>query len=311
MTTPIKNEKITHPLLEAHQVELFIKREDLIHPFISGNKFRKLKYNISEAKQQNKKTLLTFGGAFSNHIAATAAAGNAYGFKTIGIIRGDELGLDIDKTLTQNSTLAFAVKQGMQLHFISRADYKLKEQASFITQLQHTFGDFYLIPEGGTNELAIKGCSEILTTNDHTFDMVCCSVGTGGTLAGLIRSAQAQQHIMGFPALKENYLHLEISKKTTQLNWELNRDHHFGGYAKTTPELITFINDFYKTQKILLDPIYTGKLLYGIFECLKQGKFRKKTRILAIHTGGIQGIAGINTKLKKKGQKLITTSYEI
>ncbi len=311
MPITVKNEKIIHPLLQEHQVELYIKREDLLHPFISGNKFRKLKYNISEAKKQNKQTLVTFGGAFSNHIAATASAGNTYGFKTIGIIRGEELALDLNKTLAQNSTLAFAVKQGMQLHFISRADYKLKEQEPFITQLQHTFGDFYLIPEGGTNELAIKGCTEILTPDDRTFDVICCSVGTGGTITGLIRSAQAQQQVIGFPALKENYLHLEISKKTTQGNWELNRDYHLGGYAKTDTKLVSFINDFYKTQKILLDPIYTGKLLYGIFECLKQGKFRKKTRILAIHTGGLQGIAGINTKLKKKGQTLITTSYEI
>ncbi|WP_010180682.1 1-aminocyclopropane-1-carboxylate deaminase/D-cysteine desulfhydrase [Aquimarina agarilytica] len=311
MITTVKNDQILHPLLEQYQIELFIKREDLLHPHISGNKFRKLKYNTAKAKQQNKQTLLTFGGAYSNHIVATACAGNLYGFKTIGIIRGEELGVDLSKTLAQNNTLAFAVKQGMQLHFISRSEYKLKEKATFITGLQKRFGDFYLVPEGGTNELAIQGCTEILTPNDHSFDVICCAVGTGGTITGLIRSAQPEQHVIGFPALKETYLHKEISKKTTQTNWELNRNYHLGGYAKTTPELISFINEFYKTQKILLDPIYTGKLLHGIFESIKQGNFRKKTRILAIHTGGLQGIAGINTKLKKKGQKLITTNYEI
>ncbi|WP_010523088.1 1-aminocyclopropane-1-carboxylate deaminase/D-cysteine desulfhydrase [Aquimarina agarivorans] len=310
MTTAVKNEQLHHPLLTKHQIELFIKREDLLHPHISGNKYRKLKYNIAEAKAQKKQTLLTFGGAFSNHIAATAAAGKNYNFDTIGIIRGEELATNIQKTLLENNTLAFAASQGMQLHFISRSDYKLKNESTFTNALHEQFGDFYLIPEGGTNELAIKGCSEILTPNDSAFDIICCAVGTGGTITGLINSTSSDQKIIGFPALKENYLHQEIQKNTTNTNWELNKTYHFGGYAKTSPLLVEFINNFYKKQHIQLDPIYTGKLLYGIFDMIRQGKFRKKTRILAIHTGGLQGIAGINTKLKKKGQKIITTNYE-
>ena len=307
----VPNQKIEHPLLREHEIELFVKREDLLHPFISGNKYRKLKYNISEAKTQKKTTLLTFGGAFSNHIAATAAAGKQYNFKTIGIIRGDELGVDIQKTLSTNATLAFAAAQGMQLHFIKRSAYKLKDTCKFIDQLHNQFGDFYLIPEGGTNNLAIKGCEEILTPSDKSFDLICCAVGTGGTMCGLINSAQAHQKVMGFPVLKENYLHQEIDRKTTNNNWTLNRKYHLGGYAKYNEALIRFMNSFFDDQQILLDPIYTGKLLLGIFEEVRLQKISKKKCILAVHTGGIQGITGINNKLKNKQATLIKTHHEI
>ena len=311
MLKSIPNQKINHPLLDKYEIELYLKREDLIHPDISGNKFRKLKYNIAEAKKQNEHTLLTFGGAFSNHIAATAAAGNKYNFKTIGIIRGDELGLDINKTLASNATLAFAISKGMQLHFVSRSDYKLKETSLFIENLKNKLGHFYLVPEGGTNDLAIKGCQEILTPKDDTFDVIACAVGTGGTLTGLINSAKAHQKIIGFPVLKENYLHEEVEKRTTAKNWKLNRNHHLGGYAKYNEDLILFMNSFFDNQKILLDPIYTGKLLMGLFREIETNSFSKKTRILAVHTGGLQGIAGINTKLKNKKNTLIKTHHEI
>lgn len=310
MLEVVPNQKIEHPLLTTHEIELFVKREDLLHPQISGNKFRKLKYNIKEATKQNQHTLLTFGGAFSNHIAATAAAGSHYGFKTIGIIRGDELGIDIEKTLATNATLAFAAKQGMQLHFISRSDYKLKESEEFIEKMQHQFGDFYLVPEGGTNDLAIKGCEEILTPADTSFDLICCAVGTGGTVSGLINSAEAHQKVIGFPVLKENYLHKEIEKKVRNNNWELNRNYHLGGYAKYNEQLIRFMNSFFDSQHILLDPIYTGKLLLGIFEEIRLQKIPKKIRILAVHTGGLQGVSGINSKLKNKNATLIKTYHE-
>ena len=310
MLKAVPNQKIEHSILSTHEIELFVKREDLLHPNISGNKFRKLKYNIEAAKKQNQHTLLTFGGAFSNHIAATAAAGSHYSFNTIGIIRGEELGLDIKKTLATNATLAFATKQGMQLYFISRSDYKLKENADFIKNLNNKFGDFYLVPEGGTNDLAIKGCEEILTPEDASFDIICCAVGTGGTVSGLINSAKAHQKVIGFPVLKENYLHEEIAKKVNTNNWELNRNHHLGGYAKYNEELIRFMNSFLDSQKTLLDPIYTGKLLLGIFEEIRLQKISKKKRILAVHTGGLQGIDGINTKLKNKNATLIKTYHE-
>ena len=172
------NQKIN--LISEKEIVLYIKREDLLHPIISGNKFRKLKYNLEEAKRKNKKTLLTFGGAFSNHILAVAGAGAEFGFNTIGVIRGEEL----ENNINDNPTLSQAKDFGMQFHFISRDLYREKETQSFILQLQEKFGDFYLLPEGGTNFLAIKGCEEILTVEDKTFfTHVVCSTGTGGTFS--------------------------------------------------------------------------------------------------------------------------------
>ena len=306
-----ENQQIVHSLLAKNEIELFIKREDQLHPHISGNKFRKLKYNLANARNKNYQTLLTFGGAYSNHIVATAAAGKEYGFHTIGVIRGKELAINLKKTLAENLTLNFAFQQGMELHFVSRSDYKIKATSTFISGLTEKFGNFYMLPEGGTNNLAVKGCEEILTSEDKKFDIICCSVGTGGTISGIINASKSHQQIIGFPALKENYLHQEILNFTNKTNWKLNRNHHLGGYAKITPELIEFTNSFYSEQKILLDPIYTGKLIKGIFEEVKQGNFPKKTRILAIHTGGLQGISGINTILKKNHQTLIKTTHEI
>jgi len=311
MSTAVFNQAITETFFNDFEVELYIKREDLLHPYISGNKFRKLKYNIAEAQQLQQKTLLTFGGAYSNHIHATAYAGKKNGLKTIGIIRGDELGGEqLEKTLSQNKTLAFAKAQGMHLHFISRSNYKLKNTPTFIERLKQQFGDFYLLPEGGTNDLAVKGCTEILTPQDSSFSHICCAVGTGGTVTGIINSSHHNQHIIGFPVLKETYLDAEVSKKVTNTNWHLNRNAHLGGYAKVTPELVNFINSFYKKHQIALDPIYTGKLLFGIYNQIVQGNFPKKSRILAIHTGGLQGTAGVNARLEKQRQKLINTNYD-
>jgi len=280
-------------------VSLTIKREDQIHPFVSGNKFRKLKYNLIQAKSDNYDTLLTFGGAFSNHIAAVAAAGKEQGFKTIGIIRGDEL------FEHQNPTLLFAKSCGMRLEFISRENYRLKMEAFFIDQLKQQFGDFYLIPEGGTNELAVKGCKEILIEADSQFDYICCAVGTAGTIAGLINSAKPQQKVLGFPALKGDFLQEEICKFAASGNWELISDYHFGGYGKINEDLIRFINAFHNQTKIPLDPIYTGKMVYGIADLIHQGYFPKESKILAIHTGGLQGISGMNNLLRHKNLPLI------
>lgn len=281
--------------------QVFIKPEYLNHPYISGNKYRKLKFNILEAKRVSQESLLTFGGAFSNHIAAVAFAGKEYGFKTIGVIRGEEL---FDKIDT-NETLNFAKQCGMQFKFVSRIQYRDKTNENFIEKLKNEFGEFYLIPEGGTNELAIKGCEEILTDADKAFDFVCCAVGTGGTISGLINSSHPNQKILGFPALKGNFLNEEISKFAIGSNWELITDYHFGGYAKINEDLISFINNFKTDYKIPLDPIYTGKMMYGIFDLLEKGFFPKGSKILAIHTGGLQGIEGMNTLLKQKKMILI------
>ncbi|WP_299125203.1 pyridoxal-phosphate dependent enzyme [uncultured Winogradskyella sp.] len=282
-------------------IKLVIKREDLIHPLISGNKYRKLKYNFIKAKENNSKVLLTFGGAFSNHIAAVAFAGKEYGFKTIGVIRGEELELKKDL----NPTLRFAKNCGMDLKFVTREDYRNKTNSNFIDDLKSEFGNFYLIPEGGTNNLAVKGCEEILQPKDMGFDYVCCSVGTGGTISGIINTSQRHQNILGFPALKNVSLQQDIRKFANQENWELITDYHFGGYGKIKPELITFINRFKKTYGIPLDPIYTGKMMFGIFDLIEKGFFPKGSKILAIHTGGLQGIHGMNEKLSRKKTPLI------
>ncbi|GHA25965.1 1-aminocyclopropane-1-carboxylate deaminase [Salinimicrobium marinum] len=288
-------------ITEENGVSVYLKREDLLHPEVSGNKFRKLKYNIREAISQKQHTILTFGGAYSNHIAATAAAGRLYGLKTIGVIRGEELGKDIQKTLQENLTLKFAASCGMEFDFVSRSEYREKDSEEMIQWLQKKFGSFYLVPEGGTNALAIKGCEEILKDADKNFDIVCCAVGTGGTISGIIKSSTENQKILGFPALKGDFLTSEVNKRTEKNNWKLTIDYHFGGYAKVNSELINFINKFRLQYGIALDPVYTGKMMYGIFDLIEKGHFPENTRILAVHTGGLQGISGMNQMLKKKG----------
>ncbi len=298
-----ENQLVAH--FVASNISLCIKREDLIDPFISGNKFRKLKYNLQEAFRGNFEILLTFGGAFSNHIAATAAAGERYGFKTIGIIRGEELGENLEKTLKENATLKYALSCGMQLEFVSRETYRDKMNDDFLKALRIKFGDFYLIPEGGTNELAIKGCEEILQKEDKEFDFICCCIGTGGTISGIINSSTPEQKVLGFPALKGNWLVSEIKEYSNKENWELITDYHFGGYAKMNYKLVSFINSFRKKYQIALDPVYTGKMMYGIFDMIENSAFPQNSRILAVHTGGLQGIAGMNTILYKKNLPLL------
>ncbi|AEH01493.1 1-aminocyclopropane-1-carboxylate deaminase/D-cysteine desulfhydrase [Lacinutrix sp. 5H-3-7-4] len=285
----------------ALNVEVHLKREDTIHPIISGNKYRKLKYNLKEAKQQNKNTVVTFGGAYSNHIAAVAAAGKVYGFKTIGVIRGEE----IKDKLERNATLKYAKSCGMTFKFISRLEFRNKNEFYFIENLKNEFGDFYNIPEGGTNALAIKGCEEILTQDDFKFNYVCTSVGTGGTVAGIINSTKPNQQVLGFSALKGDFLREDISKFAKQDNWKLITNYHFGGYAKINEELITFINTFKAINNIQLDPIYTGKMLFGIQDLIEKKYFPEGSKILAIHTGGLQGIQGMNERLKQKGLPII------
>ena len=293
------NQKITYDLPKG--ITLEIKREDLLHPFVSGNKFRKLKYNILQAKAENQSVLLTFGGAFSNHIAAVAYAGKEQGFETIGVIRGDELR---DK-ISENPTLSFAQECGMRFEFVTREAYRHKTETAFIEQLQAQFGSFYLVPEGGTNNLAVKGCEEILTEFDAHFDFVCSAVGTGGTISGLINSALPHQKVLGFPALKGDFLQNEIHKFVNNKNWELITDYHFGGYGKVTTEFIEWMNWFYAQTGIPVDPIYTGKMVFGVMDLIQRNYFPPKSKILMIHTGGLQGIAGMNAKLEKQNKPIL------
>ena len=301
-----QNQQVFLPILEEKKVELFIKREDLIHPFVSGNKFRKLKYNLQEAKKLKKKALFTYGGAFSNHIVATAVAGKIAGFKTFGIIRGDELGKKLEETLEENATLREAHNNGMKFQFVSREQYRQKSSFGFVEKMKNKWGDFYVIPEGGTNCLAVDGCEEILNKEDSEFNYICSAVGTGGTISGLINASKKNQKIIGFPALKGNFLSEEIKKYVgRKKNWSLQKAYHFGGYAKHNEELITFINNFTAETGVLLDPVYTGKMLFGILDLIEKGDFSEGSKILAIHTGGIQGIAGVNQILEKKDQQII------
>jgi 1-aminocyclopropane-1-carboxylate deaminase len=249
----------------------------------------------------DSKVLLTFGGAYSNHIAAVAAAGKRYGFTTVGIIRGEELKLQ--KAL--NPTLEFSKNCGMHLKYVSREDYRCKTTTHFIDKLREEFGDFYLIPEGGTNDLAVKGCEEILKPEDSEYNYICCSIGTGGTISGIINASKEHQSILGFPALKGDFLQEDIRKFAIRENWEVITDYNFGGYGKIKPELIAFINRFKSNYNIPLDPIYTGKMMFGIFDLIEKGFFRKDSKILAIHTGGLQGINGINDILRRKKLPLI------
>ena len=301
MNLPLKVplQKVTDSLIEEKGLDVFIKREDLIHDRISGNKWRKLYYNLKEAAALKYPTLLTFGGAHSNHIAATAAAGMEFGFQTIGLIRGEA-------AQTLNPTLQYALECGMQLCYVRREDYRDKTSKAFAEKYLLDFSECYLIPEGGTNLLAVKGCEEILSGVEIDFDFVCCSVGTGGTISGLINSLNPHQRALGFSSLKgADFLIEEIAKYVSNSQWALNLDYHFGGYAKVNSTLIDFINYFKTTHHIPLDPVYTGKMLFGLWDLIEKDYFRRGSTIIAIHTGGLQGIEGMNQRIKNKGLHIL------
>jgi 1-aminocyclopropane-1-carboxylate deaminase len=263
---------------------------------MSGNKWHKLKYNLQKARNEGKETLLTFGGAYSNHIYAVAAAGKIFNFKTIGIIRGEE-------QLPLNPTLSFAKDNGMMIYYLDRISYRKKSSPEIINQLQEKFGDFYLLPEGGTNELAVKGCSEIISKIDIDFDYICCPCGTGGTLAGLISGLNGNKFALGFAVLKgASFLKEDVnsllinSGNNSSQNWDINIDYHFEGYAKMNPNLLEFVNRFSSLTKILIEPIYTGKMLFGIYDLAAKGFFNEGSQIIAVHTGGLQGLKGLSDR---------------
>ncbi len=299
---PSPIQELQHDCLRQKRVRLLVKRDDLLrlHPASAfcGNKWRKLQYNIQEAHRQGQGSLLSFGGAFSNHLAAVAEAGQAFDFQTIGIVRGEEV---------DNPTLRFCQQCGMQLHFVSRTDYRQKDQPDFLSALQKRFGKFYLLPEGGSNALALKGCAEIVTeiqaqlpSGFPTHLAVAC--GTGGTLAGIAQKLHGASRLIGFPVLKGDFLQRDIERLLSDTTsgalpvFELQYDYHFGGYAKFSTALIHFMNRFKADFNIPLEPIYTGKLFYGLFDLIQKDFFRPGSTILAIHTGGLQGIAGFQER---------------
>ncbi len=300
-------QKLESPLLTEKQIDLWVKRDDLIHPTVSGNKWRKLKWNIEKAQQAKRSTVLTFGGAFSNHIAATAFACKQAGLKSIGVIRGE-------KVEPLNATLSKAQADGMQLHFVSREAYKLKKDDDFILGLRNQFGNFHLVPEGGANYYGVMGCMEIAKELDFQPDIWATSAGTGTTASGLLMSCESKQEIMVFSGLKGGeFLADEIRHlinystfnpdSTAEIMQQLNlqTQYHFGGFAKITPELVEFANAFYSQFKIPLDLIYTAKLFYGLFSRIKQNQIKPHSKIVALHTGGLQGNSGFEKKLKKFG----------
>lgn len=291
-------QKIELPNIQKN-VNVYLKREDLTHPIISGNKWRKLKYNLIYAKENGYKTLLSFGGAYSNHIHAFSKAGELFGFNTIGIIRGEE-------TLPLNSTLSSAKESGMKIEYVSRTDYRKKRELDFIENLKEKFGDFYLVPEGGTNNLAIKGCTEIINNIIIDFDYVVSACGTGGTLSGLICGLNGNKRVLGIPALKgadflnneiENYVYNYTGKYFD--NWELKLDFHFGGFAKIDKPLFVFMREFEKINQIKIEPIYTAKMLFAVKSLIENNEIPENSTVIALHTGGLQGKSGMQQKINK------------
>lgn len=303
LAQPPTIQPIDSAIAQQAGVDLSVLRLDVMHPSVNGNKWFKLKYNLLEARQKNFTTLLTFGGAYSNHIYATAAAGNLFGFRTIGVIRGEE-------HLPLNPTLSFAVQQGMQIVYIDRQKYRQRYTAELQAELKERFGEVFIIPEGGGNLNGVRGCMEILSGAGEfwkrQFDTVCVACGTGSTLAGIVLSLQQGQRVIGFPALKNGeFLAGEIESflknyrasgvpttKNAIASWELVCNYHIGGYAKVNDELLLFAQQFTQEHSIPLDYVYTAKMFYGVMDLLKQGFFPPSTRLLLIHTGGLQGNLG-------------------
>ncbi len=280
-------EEISFEPINKYNVRLFFKRDDLIHPFISGNKWRKLKFNLIKASRENKTHLVTFGGAFSNHILATAAAGAKFGLATTAFIRGEE---------ADNQILDLCRIFGMKLILVSREAYKDKSALyqNHFSSNPHTF----LIDEGGYGAEAEKGCREIITELKNEYDAIFCAAGTGATAAGIINAAKelklsADIHIIS--ALKGgDFLKKEIDQLLIAPHpYQLHCNYHFGGYAKTNHELIEFIKTFIRSTGVLVDPVYTGKVLYAINDLVLSGFIKPQSKILMIHTGGIFGILGM------------------
>ncbi len=291
--------EIKPAIFQKKEIKLFIKRDDQIHPNISGNKWRKLKYNLLEASQKGFQKLLTFGGAYSNHLAATAAAGKEYGFETIGIVRGERIE-------PLNPTLQFVESCGMELKFVTRSAYRNKHSPTFFEEAQLGQTDYYIIPEGGSNCLALKGVQEVVTELHSQLgqlpDYICTACGTGATMAGIIKGLNGAGNVLGIPVLKGDFMQKEVAgllqKCTGNIpqNWQIFNNYHFGGYAKFTPELLDFMRSFQQDFGIPLDPIYTGKMMYGVFDLASKDFFEKGSTVVMVHTGGLQGVKGFEER---------------
>ncbi len=285
---PSPLEEVDDELLREHGVRLLLKRDDLISAEVPGNKWRKLHPNLRAAHGQGHSTLLSFGGAYSNHIRAVAAAGRACGFSTIGIIRGEE-------HLPLNWSLTYAAQQGMRLEYLDRTTYRSKHTPAVVDGLHERFGDFYLLPEGGSNALAVRGCAPIADEIDEDFDAICCACGTGGTLAGLAAGLAPTQEAIGFSVLKGgDFLTEEVRRFQEEAgvvtdNWSIETGYHFGGFAKHPPGLAAFIEEFHARHGVLLERIYVAKMLAGVYDLVARGRFRRGSTVVALITGPAEG----------------------
>jgi len=280
--------RIHDPLLDEYQVELWLKRDDRLHPVISGNKWRKLKYCLDDALSLNAHTLMSMGGAYSNHLHALAYVGRALGLKTIGVIRGEP-------PPVFSATLNDLQRWGMDLQFVSRSAYRNYRKIKNGVDLPGLQEGQYWLPEGGAHAFALKGVAELVNEIDIAYDTICLPCGTGTTLAGLINAVSEPVSILGFSALKPSYgLRADIESwlKHPLPDWRLIQDYHFGGFAKTNAALMAFIDSFECHQAITLEPIYTGKMMYGLYDLITKRYFKPGHRIIALHTGGLQGLRG-------------------
>ncbi|ESP95338.1 MULTISPECIES: 1-aminocyclopropane-1-carboxylate deaminase/D-cysteine desulfhydrase [Pseudoalteromonas] len=281
---------INHPLLVEKKIDLIIKRDDLLHPTVQGNKWRKLKYNLLELKRQQYQSLLTFGGAFSNHLYATAMASKVFQIPAHFIVRGPNLD-------PKNPTLRFAKACGVNLLPVTRVEYRQRHETDYLAQLQRQFPTAYIIPEGGSNKFALQGCKELAQSLPRS-DYLCCAVGSGGTLAGLLNGIDDATHVLGLAVLKgAHYLNEEVTKlnpsAATKPNWQILSQFHDGGYGKFSAALWQFCQHMKRQYHLPLEPIYSGKMLFGLWQLIQQDYFPRGSTIVAIHTGGLQGLDGL------------------
>lgn len=298
---PSRVQEVQSTEFKAAGLRLLVKRDDLLAPApgsaFCGNKWRKLKYNLLAAREQGLEHLVTFGGAYSNHLAAVAEAAQLFGFSSTGIVRGEE-------TLPLNPTLHFARACGMELLYVSREAYRHKTDAEFLQTINIDPAETYVLPEGGTNALALPGCRELTQEipAQAAPDYIAVACGTGGTLAGIVTGLDNRCKALGFSVLKGDFHRDEVRRLLDEnggsllYNWEICTGYHFGGYAKWSPELINFIRRFKSEHGIALDPVYTGKLFFGLFDLASKGHFPRGSTVLAVHTGGLQGVAGFEER---------------
>ena len=286
---PSKIKELKLNINNSNNIKLFIKREDLIHDIVSGNKWRKLNYNFKYIKEKKIKKILSFGGAYSNHLHALSWLAKKNNIKSFGLVRGCKLSIE-------NPTLSFCKKNKMDLFFLNRSTYRNnKYNNPIFKKIIKSEENVFVIPEGGFNEFGIKGCEEIMNEVNEHYDIICCSIGSGCTAVGIIKSLKFDQSFLGFSSFKNNsQIKNIISEKVKTMNWEINSEYNFGGFGQVNNELKKFIKDFKNTYAIMLDPIYTSKLFFGLFDMISKNKFPKDSRILALHTGGLQGIQGVN-----------------